>query len=43
MEEEDCLSLARRSQASGLVADVARGLGQMEKSGVSLSLCRKTF
>ena len=34
---------ARRSQASGLAAGDARDVGQMEKSGESLSLCRKTF
>ena len=30
-EEEGWLSLARQSQASGLVAGVACGLGEMEK------------
>ena len=35
-DENGWLSLARR-------VGCARGLGQMEKSGVSLSLCRKTF
>ena len=38
-EEEGWLSLARR----GLAADVARGLGQIEKWVGSLSLYRKTF
>ena len=36
-EEEDWFSQARRG------VGCVRGLGQMEKSGVSLSLCRKTF
>ena len=39
LEEEGWLSLAHR----GLAAGVTHSLEQMKRSGVSLSLCRKTF